>query len=90
MTGTVSSETASRRLRADLEPYTHRHITRATHMARSPASNRIVEATPILNGPYEEPGFHYATTTDGNLDYQDKRSGRRIFAPETPQVPLGP
>ena len=59
-------------------------------MARSPASNRTIEATPILNGPYEEPGFHYATTTDGNLDYQDKRSGRRIFAPETPQVPLGP
>ncbi len=44
--------------------------------------------TPILNGPYDEPQFHYATTAEGNLDYQDKRPGRRIFAPETPQVPL--
>lgn len=47
------------------------------------------KGTPILNGPYEEPAFHYATTLDGNLDYKDKRPGRRIFAPETPQVPLG-
>ena len=58
-------------------------------MARSPASARASVASPILNGPYDEPGFHYATTTDGNLDYEDKRPGRRIFAPETPQVPLG-
>ncbi len=47
------------------------------------------DETPILNGPYDEPQFHYATTPDGNLDYRDKRPGRRIFAPETPQVPLG-
>ena len=58
-------------------------------MARFPESHRASDATPILNGPYEEPEFHYATTTDGNLDYEDKRRGRRIFAPETPQVPLG-
>ena len=45
--------------------------------------------SPILNGPYQEPVLHYATTADGNLDYQDRRPGRRIFAPETPQVPLG-
>jgi type III restriction enzyme len=45
--------------------------------------------SPILNGPYQEPLLHYATTPDGNLDYQDCRPGRRIFAPETPQVPLG-
>lgn len=45
--------------------------------------------SPILNGPYQEPELHYATTPDGNLDYQDRRRGRRIFAPETPQVPLG-
>ena len=44
---------------------------------------------PILNGPYDEPAFHFATTTDGHLDYGDKRKGRRIFAPDTPQVPLG-
>ncbi len=45
--------------------------------------------TPILNGPYQEPVLHYATTPDGNLNYEDRRPGRRIFAPETPQVPLG-
>ncbi|MBE0546262.1 MAG: hypothetical protein IH627_01130 [Rubrivivax sp.] len=45
--------------------------------------------SPILNGPYQEPELHYATTPDGNLDHQDRRRGRRIFAPETPQVPLG-
>lgn len=45
--------------------------------------------TPILNGPYQEPALHYATTPDGNLNYEDRRPGRRIFAPETPQVPLG-
>jgi type III restriction enzyme len=43
---------------------------------------------PILNGPYDEPRFHYATGTDGHLDYRDRRPGRRIFAPDTPQVPL--
>lgn len=45
--------------------------------------------SPILNGPYDEPLWHYATTTDGSLDYEDRRKGRRIFAPDTPQVPLG-
>ena len=47
------------------------------------------EPSPILNGPYSEPEYHYATTTEGNLDYEDRRQGRRIFAPDTPQVPLG-
>lgn len=45
--------------------------------------------SPILNGPYEEPLFHYFTAPDGNLDYQDRRKGRRVFAPDTPQVPSG-
>lgn len=45
--------------------------------------------SPVLNGPYQEPALHYATSPDGNLDYEDRRRGRRIFAPETPQVPLG-
>jgi len=44
---------------------------------------------PILNGPYDEPRFHFATAADGNLDYRDRRPGRRVFAPDTPQVPLG-
>lgn len=56
----------------------------------SPARQGVKgQATPILNGPYDEPAFHYATAADGNLDYQDRRQGRRIFAPDTPQVPLG-
>ncbi len=44
---------------------------------------------PILNGPYDEPLYHFATAADGNLDYRDRRNGRRVFAPDTPQVPLG-
>jgi type III restriction enzyme len=47
------------------------------------------EGSPILNGPYDEPAYHYATAADGQLDYRDKRPGRRIFTTETPQVPLG-
>lgn len=58
-------------------------------MKRDTTARRQTDPGPILNGPYEEPAFHYATTPDGNLDYQDKRVGRRIFAPDTPQVPLG-
>ena len=46
-------------------------------------------ASPILNGPYSEPALHYATAADGTLNYEDPRAGRRIFAPQTPQVPLG-
>jgi len=45
--------------------------------------------SPILNGPYSEPEFHYATAADGSLNYEDARKGRRIFAPQTPQVPVG-
>ena len=44
--------------------------------------------SPILNQPYEAPAWHYATDPQGNLNYADKRKGRRIFAPDTPQVPL--
>ena len=44
---------------------------------------------PILNGPYDEPRWHFATAADGNLDYRDRRDGRRVFAPDTPQVPIG-
>ena len=58
-------------------------------MADNKASVGANGATPILNGPYDEPEYHYATTPEGNLDYEDKRRGRRIFAPDTPQVPLG-
>jgi len=44
--------------------------------------------SPILNTPYQEPEWHYATDGTGNLNYQDVRPGRRIYAPDTPQVPL--
>lgn len=47
------------------------------------------DPSPILNGPYTEPEFHYATADDGSLDYERPLPGRRIFAPTTPQVPLG-
>lgn len=47
------------------------------------------EPSPILNGPYEEPGHHYATAEDGRLDYERPLLGRRLFVPTTPQIPLG-
>ena len=58
-------------------------------MAGKQSSGGAQAETPILNGPYDEPAFHYATTPEGNLDYLDKRRGRRIFAPDTPQIPIG-
>lgn len=60
-------------------------------MAKTPKPQHAAKAGngPILNSPYDEPRFHFATAQDGNLDYRDRREGRRIFAPDTPQVPLG-
>jgi type III restriction enzyme len=46
-------------------------------------------SNPVLNGPYEEPSRHYATDTQGNLNYRDIRDGRRVFTPDVPQIPLG-
>jgi len=42
---------------------------------------------PILNNPYEEPKFHYATAGDGSLNYNDIKQGRRIFADDNPVIP---
>ena len=42
---------------------------------------------PILNSPYHEPKFHYATDADGSLDYNDIREGRRIFTPTIQVIP---
>ena len=42
---------------------------------------------PILNNPYEEPELHYATNRKGELDYQDIRDGRRVFAPDINVIP---
>ena len=45
------------------------------------------EKSPILNSPYHEPDLYYATDVEGALNYEDVRSGRRIFVPDTPSVP---
>jgi type III restriction enzyme len=37
---------------------------------------------PILNNPYFNPKFHYATQLDGALDYTRIIDGRRLFIPE--------
>lgn len=42
---------------------------------------------PILNSPYNEPNLHYATDTDGSLNYHDIREGRRIFSPDIQVIP---
>lgn len=42
---------------------------------------------PILNNPYLEPKFHYATDLEGSLNYQDVRKGRRIFTPDIQVIP---
>ncbi len=54
-------------------------------MATAKTSN---SANPILNSPYEEPRFHYATDQSGNLNYDDVRKGRRIYVRDTPVIPL--
>ncbi len=43
---------------------------------------------PILNSPYDEPLLHYATDTDGSLNYQNIRQGRRIFTPDIQAIPI--
>lgn len=58
-------------------------------MATKVSKSQDATLSPILNGPYSEPVQHYATAPDGSLDYQDPRAGRRIFVPQTPQVPIG-
>lgn len=45
------------------------------------------EENPILNNPYEEPRFHYATDDQGNLDYSDIRKSRRIYIPDIHVIP---
>ena len=39
------------------------------------------ESNPILNSPYQEPRWHYATDLQGNLNYEDIRKDRRVFDP---------
>ena len=40
-----------------------------------------MENNPILNSPYHEPRWHYATDLQGNLNYEDIRKDRRVFDP---------
>src|SRR2546421_12316722 len=42
---------------------------------------------PILNNPYKEPKFHYATDSEGSLNYQDIRVGRRVFTTDVQVIP---
>ncbi len=46
------------------------------------------DENPILNNPYEEPGWHYATNLQGELDYAHPVKGRRIFRPEIQTIPV--
>jgi type III restriction enzyme len=46
------------------------------------------DENPILNNPYEEPGWHYATNLQGELDYSRPVKGRRIFTPEIQTIPV--
>jgi type III restriction enzyme len=73
---------------ANQRPSSHKS-TGVGKAGKGPENALPVLASPILNGPYSEPALHYATAADGTLNYQDSRAGRRIFAPQTPQVPLG-
>lgn len=42
---------------------------------------------PVLNSPYAEPRWHYATDTSGNLNYEDIRPERRLFEPKLAVTP---
>jgi type III restriction enzyme len=57
-------------------------------MATTKKQATLAEPSPILNGPYDEPGLHYATAEDGSLDYERPLPGRRVFSSAIPQVPL--
>ncbi len=46
------------------------------------------DENPILNNPYEEPGWHYATNLQGELDYSRPVKGRRVFTPEIQTIPV--
>ncbi len=46
------------------------------------------DENPILNNPYEEPVWHYATNLQGELDYSRLVRGRRIFTPDIQSIPV--
>src|SRR5436190_1588493 len=48
----------------------------------------MADENPILNNPYEEPQWHYATNLQGELDYSHPVKGRRVFTPEIQSIPV--
>jgi len=48
----------------------------------------MADENPILNNPYEEPNWHYATNLQGELDYARPVKGRRFFTPEVQTIPV--
>jgi len=47
----------------------------------------MTSGNPVLNSPYDEPIWHYATDAEGSLNYKDIRQGRRIFTPDIQVIP---
>jgi len=47
----------------------------------------MISDNPILNSPYEEPKLHYDTDSEGSLDYNIKRNGRRIYKSDSAVIP---
>ena len=48
----------------------------------------MTQDNPILNNPYEEPRWHYATNLKGELDYAIPLPGRRVFTPDMQTIPV--
>src|SRR5206468_2537440 len=48
----------------------------------------MADGNPILNNPYREPEWHYATNLEGELDYEKIEPGRRIFTGEIQTIPV--
>src|SRR5256885_822587 len=57
-------------------------------MASTKTNTASSSENPILNNPYEEPLFHYATSLEGELDYSKIEKARRIFAGSVQTIPL--
>lgn len=53
------------------------------------AATKADAGSPIFNGPYDPPASHYATSSDGQLNYNDPLPGHRVFSPHTPLVLTG-
>lgn len=48
----------------------------------------MTDGNPILNNPYREPSLHYATNLEGELDYETRTPGRRMFTGIVQTVPV--